>query len=56
MKMGPIPARLDEATSVLVEETVNLLIKRHAVILLAVILFGSITRHEERSAFRRLLQ
>jgi predicted nucleotidyltransferase len=48
MKMGPIPAWLDEATSALVEETVNLLIKRHADILLAVILFGSIARHEER--------
>ena len=48
MKMGPIPAWLDEATSALVEETVNLFIKRHADILLAVILFGSIARHEER--------
>jgi predicted nucleotidyltransferase len=48
MKMGPIPAWLDKATSALVEETMNLLIKRHANILLAVILFGSIARHEER--------
>jgi len=48
MKMAPIPAWLDEATAALVEETVNLLIKRHAYILLAVILFGSIARHEER--------
>ena len=48
MKMGPLPARLNEATSALVEETVNLLIKRHADILLAVILFGSFARHEER--------
>ena len=48
MKMAPIPAWLDEATSALVEETVNLLIKRHADILLAVILFGSVTWHEER--------
>ncbi len=42
------PAWLDDATSALVEETVNLLIKRHSDILLAVILFGSIARHEER--------
>ena len=48
MKMGPIPAWLDDATAALVEETVNLLIKRHADILLAVIHFGSIARHEER--------
>jgi predicted nucleotidyltransferase len=48
MKMGPLPVWLDEATAALVEETVNLLIKRHADILLAVILFGSVARHEER--------
>ena len=48
MKLAPIPAWLDEATSALVEETVNLLVKRHADILLAVILFGSVARHEER--------
>ncbi len=48
MKMGPLPAWLDEATAALVKETVNLLIKRHADILLAVILFGSVARHEER--------
>ena len=48
MKMAPIPAWLDDATSALVEETVSMLIKRHANILLAVILFGSIARHEER--------
>ena len=48
MKTAPIPAWLDEATAALVEETVNLLIKRHADILLAVILFGSVARHEER--------
>ena len=48
MKMAPIPAWLDHATSALVEETVSLLIKRHADILLAVILFGSVARHEER--------
>jgi hypothetical protein len=50
MKMGPIPAWLDEATAALAEETVNLLIKRHADILLTVILFGSVARHEERPA------
>jgi predicted nucleotidyltransferase len=48
MKMAPIPAWLDDATSALVEETVSMLIKRHTNILLAVILFGSIARHEER--------
>ena len=48
MKMAPIPAWLDEATSALVEETVRMLIKRHANILLAVVLFGSVARHEER--------
>ena len=54
MKKGPIPAWLDEAMAALVEETVNLLIKRHADILRALILFGSVARHEERPAFRRL--
>ncbi len=48
MKMAPIPAWLDEATSALVEETVRMLIKRDANILLAMILFGSVARHEER--------
>lgn len=48
MKMAPVPAWLDNATTALVEETVNLLIKRHAGILLSVILFGSVARHEER--------
>lgn len=48
MKRAPIPAWLDEATSALVEDTIRLLIKRHANILLAVILFGSVARHEER--------
>ena len=46
--MAPNPAWLDEATSALVEDTVCMLIKRHANILLAVILFGSVARHEER--------
>src|SRR5205823_1887980 len=48
MKIAPIPEWLDDATSALVEETVTMLIKRHANILLAVILFGSVARHEER--------
>jgi hypothetical protein len=48
MKMAPIPAWLDDATYALVEETVTMLIKRHANILLAVILFGSLARHQER--------
>jgi hypothetical protein len=52
MQLSPLPARLEEATAALVEETVKLLIKRHADILLSVILFGSVARHEERSAFR----
>ena len=46
--MTPLQAWLDEATSALVEETVRMLIKRHANILLAAILFGSVARHEER--------
>src|SRR2546421_9127360 len=48
MKTAPIPVWLDDATSALVEETVTMLIKRHTNILLAVILFGSVARHEER--------
>jgi predicted nucleotidyltransferase len=48
MKMGSILVWLDEATFALVKETVNLLIEWHADILLAVILFGSVARHEER--------
>jgi hypothetical protein len=54
MKMRPLPAWLDEVTTALVKDTVHLLIKRHADLLHAVILFGSVARHEERSAFRRL--
>lgn len=50
MKTASIPAWLDDATAAFVEETVNLLVKRHADILLAVILFGSVARHEERPA------
>ena len=46
--MAHLPAWLDDATAALVEETVSLLIERHADILLAVILCGSVARHEER--------
>jgi hypothetical protein len=53
MKRGPLPTWLDEATAALVEETVSLLIKLHADLLLAGILFGSVARHAERPAFRR---
>lgn len=48
MKIATVPAWLDKATSALVEDTIRLLVKRHAKILLAVILFGSVARHEER--------
>src|SRR5215469_17161444 len=48
MKMAKIPAWFDDATAALVKETVSLLIKRHSDILLAVILFGSLARNEER--------
>ncbi len=48
MKTAPLPAWFDDATAALVEETVSLLSKRHADILLTLILFGSIARHEER--------
>lgn len=48
MKTATIPAWLDKATSALVEDTIRLLIKRHGKILLAVILFGSVARHDER--------
>jgi predicted nucleotidyltransferase len=48
MKTAPLPVWLDDATSALVEETVSLLIQRHANILLALILSGSVARHEER--------
>ena len=48
--MGSIQAWLDEATAALVKETMNLrdAISRHADILLAVILIGSVARHKER--------
>ena len=42
-----IPAWLDRATRVLIEDIISLLAERHTD-LLAVILYGSIARHEER--------
>lgn len=48
MKITPIPTWLDNKTRALVEETVTMLIQRHNDILLAIILFGSIARHDER--------
>lgn len=49
MQTASIPQWLDDKTYALVEETVAMLAQRHADILLAVILFGSIARHDERS-------
>lgn len=49
MKHAPVPEWLDSATRALVEDTVALLIQRYADILLTIILFGSVARHEERS-------
>lgn len=43
-----VPPWLDSATSRLVEETVRLLVDRHGDLVLAVFLFGSVARHEER--------
>lgn len=48
MKSLPIPRWLDNATYALVQEIVTLLIKRNSDILLSIILFGSIARHDER--------
>ena len=42
-----LPPWLDRETSLLVDEMVDLLVKRHPDIL-AIILYGSIARHEER--------
>ena len=44
---GEIPAWFDQATRTLVEDIIGLLAERHPD-LLAVILYGSIARHEER--------
>ena len=41
-------ARLDHETSLLVDEIVDLLAKRHPDVL-AIILYGSVARHEERT-------
>ena len=49
MRFAPVPEWLDDATYALVFDTVNLLIQRHKDILLAIVLFGSVARHEERS-------
>lgn len=43
-----IPAWLDKETSTLVRETTELLAQRHPEVL-AIILYGSVARHEERS-------
>jgi predicted nucleotidyltransferase len=48
MRTASIPHWLDHKTYALVEETVKMLAQNHADILLAVILFGSIARHDER--------
>ena len=48
-KQNPaLPPWLDRETSLLVDEMVELLVKRHPDIL-AIILYGSIARHEERA-------
>ncbi len=48
MKTASIPAWLDSETHALIEETVQLLAHRYTDILKAIILFGSIARHDER--------
>ena len=48
MKIAPIPIWLDDTTHALVEETVAMLAQRYKDILIAIILFGSIARHDER--------
>lgn len=48
MKNGSIPAWLDNKTRALAEETVAMFIQRYADVLIALILFGSIARHDER--------
>jgi len=49
LKIRDIPIWLDESTRVLIEDIIKLLAERHAD-LLAVILYGSVARHEERPA------
>ncbi len=48
MKRASLPTWLDKATYALAKDTVRMLTQRYADILLAVILFGSVARHEER--------
>jgi predicted nucleotidyltransferase len=50
MKRAPLPTWLDKATYALAKDTVRMLTHRYADILLAIILFGSVARHEERPA------
>ena len=46
--LSALPNWLDSETSALVKDKINLLLARHPTIL-AIILYGSIARHEERS-------
>jgi predicted nucleotidyltransferase len=48
MKAGSIPEWLDDKTHALIEETITMLVRRYPDVLLAIILFGSIARHDER--------
>lgn len=48
LELQAIPAWLDEETRALVREKVELLAERHPEVL-AIILYGSVARHEERS-------
>ena len=48
VRTAPAPSWLDPATRALVEDTVRTLAARYEETLLAVILFGSVARHEER--------
>ncbi len=46
-KLHAIPSRLDSETSALIRDIIQLLAERHPDIL-AIILYGSVARHEER--------
>ena len=48
MKNESIPTWLDDDTCALVEETIAMLIQRYTDVLIAIVLFGSIARHDER--------
>ena len=48
LDLHAIPPWLDEETSALVRDKIKLLAERHPAVL-AIILFGSVARHEERS-------